>query len=136
MKRIKLLLLLLLVLATVTFTKAQIKKDTALAPVYAKVDMMPLFPGGPEAFTRFLGKNIIYPMDARNHGTHGRIVIQFIIEIDGSLSHLEVIHGIGDGCDVEARRVLALSPKWNPGMVNGKKVRTKFSAPITFELSK
>jgi TonB family protein len=97
-------------------------------------DQVPEFPGGLDAFFKFLGKNIRYPANARENGTQGRIIISFVVEKDGSLTDVKVVKGIGDGCDEEAVRVIKMSPKWNPGVQDGKPVRVKYSVPIAFAI--
>lgn len=102
--------------------------------VYTAVEQVPEFPGGLNAFGEFLGKNIKYPAVARKKGIQGRVLISFIVEKDGSLTNLHVVHRIGGGCDEESIRVLALSPNWKPGIENGKPVRVAYSVPIAFTL--
>ncbi|MEM7315362.1 MAG: energy transducer TonB, partial [Planctomycetota bacterium] len=59
---------------------------------------------------------------------------QFVVEIDGSLTDIKVIKGIGSGCDEEAVRVLKAAPKWEPGKQRNKPVRVRRSLPIVFSL--
>jgi TonB family protein len=110
----------------------QAKKDS---PVFLNVETLPTFPGGLEEFGRFLGKNIQYPEEARKNNTQGRVYCQFVVEVDGSLSSIKVVRGIGSGCDEEAVRVLAISPKWNPGIQNGRIVRVSYTIPIFFQMT-
>jgi TonB family protein len=107
------------------------KKDDK---VFSAVEHSPEFPGGIDGFFSFLGKNIRYPGAARDNNVQGRVIISFIVEEDGALTNFKVLRGIGAGCDEEAIRVLALSPKWKPGVQNGKLVRVAYSVPIAFEL--
>ncbi|TKC00744.1 M56 family metallopeptidase [Pedobacter cryophilus] len=102
--------------------------------VFTKVDELPSFPGGLQAFGMFLGENMKYPALARDNKIQGRVFVQFVVEKDGSLSEIKVVRGIGSGCDEEAVRVLALSPKWTPGMQNGKVVRVSYVVPIFFQM--
>lgn len=99
------------------------------------VEVAPEFPGGQKAFAKFLGSNIRYPVSARESSVQGKVYIGFIVEKDGSLSDLKIIKGIGSGCDEEALRVLKSSPAWQPGMAEGKPVRTSFTFPVTFQLA-
>jgi TonB family protein len=103
--------------------------------IFTVVEKMPEFPGGIDGFAKFLGYYIRYPGDARRNGTHGRVVLNFVVERDGSLTNLKVYRGIGDGCDEEALRVMKLSPHWSPGMQNGIPVRVAFSIPIAFAIT-
>ncbi len=100
----------------------------------AKPDIVPEFPGGTTEFLKFLGTNIRYPSVAREKGTQGVLIVTFVIEKDGSQSGVHITRGIGDGCDEEAVRVIALMPKWKPGMLNGKPVSVAFSVPIKFDI--
>ena len=90
--------------------------------------------GGLSAFYEFIGKNLKYPRLARQLDIEGKVTLTFIIERDGSLSDIEVIKGIGGGCDEEAVRVLAMSPKWNPGKQRGVPVRVRMTLPVVFKL--
>lgn len=103
--------------------------------IFTSVEQVPEFPGGMEAFGKYLGKNIHYPAVARENGTQGRVIVSFVCERDGSLTDIHVVRGIGDGCDEEAVRVLKSSPRWKPGIQNGKPVRVSYSVPIAFTLS-
>ncbi|WP_353959435.1 TonB family protein [Mucilaginibacter aquaedulcis] len=104
--------------------------------VYTSVDKVPEFPGGLEAFGKFLGANVRYPADAREHGIQGRVIVTFVVERDGSLSGYEVRRGVNKQLDDEAVRVLKLSPKWEPGVRGNEKVRTQYTVPINFSLAK
>jgi len=64
----------------------------------------------------------------------GRVFVQFVVDKDGSITNVEVLKGIGGGCDEEAVRVVKNAPKWNPGKQRGRPVRVKMVLPITFKL--
>jgi len=102
--------------------------------IFTSVEQVPEFPGGLTAFGNFLEKNMRYPAEMRRNNVQGRVIISFVVETDGSLSGFKVARGIGYGADEEAIRVLAQSPKWTPGIQNGKKVRVAYSVPISFSL--
>ncbi len=104
-------------------------------PVFTSVGQVPGFPGGLTAFAQFLSKNIRYPVEARLQKVQGRVIVSFIVETDGTLSNFRIVRDIGDGAGEEAVRVLALSPKWVPGMQNGHKVRVAYAVPISFTLA-
>lgn len=103
--------------------------------IFTSVEKIPEFPGGIEAFYKYLGKSIKYPSVARENGTQGRVIVSFVCERDGSLTDIKVARGIGDGCDEEAVRVLRASPRWKPGIQNGRPVRVAYSVPISFTLA-
>ncbi|WP_017259653.1 energy transducer TonB [Pedobacter arcticus] len=102
--------------------------------VFTNVEVLPSFPGGIQAFGQFLSSNLVYPKGARDANIQGRVFCQFIVEKDGSLSTIKVVRGIGGGCDEEAVRVLAISPKWNSGVQKGKIVRVSYTIPIFFQI--
>jgi protein TonB len=102
--------------------------------IFTSVEQVPEFPGGIDKFYAYLNKNIRYPAVARENGTQGRVIVSFVCERDGSLTDVKVARGIGDGCDEEAVRVIKASPKWKPGIQNGRPVRVAYSVPISFTL--
>jgi TonB family protein len=104
-------------------------------PVFTNVEVLPTFPGGLEAFGKFLAENLKYPAKAKENNIQGRVFLNFVVEKDGSLSDIKVVRGIGYGCDEEAVRVLAISPKWIPGKQNGKLVRVSYTIPIFFQMT-
>ncbi|MDR6945317.1 energy transducer TonB [Mucilaginibacter pocheonensis] len=103
--------------------------------IFTSVEQVPEFPGGLDKFGAYLGKSIRYPAVARENGTQGRVIVTFVVEKDGSLTDIKVTRGIGSGCDEEAVRVLKNSPKWKPGIQNGRPVRVQYSVPISFTLA-
>jgi protein TonB len=111
-------------------------KTAATDSVYAYVDQTPMFPGGVNAFNAFVQKNLNYPDAALKNHTRGRVIVSFIVEVDGSLTNFTVKRPVGDGTDEESIRVLALSPKWEPGSKDGKHVRVLYTVPIAFPFSK
>src|ERR1700733_3618192 len=103
--------------------------------IFTSVEQVPEFPGGLDAFGKYLSNHIKYPAVARENNTQGRVIVQFVCEKDGSLTDIKVVRGIGDGCDEEAIRVIKASPKWSPGIQNGRPVRVAYSVPISFTLA-
>jgi protein TonB len=103
-------------------------------PIFLQVEEPPIFPGGESALTKFLRENINYPKEAIKNKISGTVYVQFIIEKDGSISDIQVVRGIGGGCDEEAIRVIKLLPKWIPGKQNGVTVRAYCILPIQFSL--
>lgn len=99
----------------------------------AGIEVKPDFPGGLEKFSKFISKNFKVPNE---EGLIGKIFVTFVVEKNGSLSDIKVIRDIGYGTGKEAIRVLKRSPKWNAGEMNGKKVRSSFSLPITLYSAK
>ena len=99
------------------------------------VEQMPEFPGGSIELMKFLSENVKYPEAASKAGTQGRVVAQFIVEADGSISNVKVLKNVSDEIDAEAVRVIKAMPKWKPGMQKGQPVRVKYTIPVTFRLS-
>lgn len=102
--------------------------------IFERVEIQPEFAGGMEAFRSFLTKNLRYPNAAQRSNVQGKVYLNFTVEPDGSLSNINVLRGIGFGCDEEALRVMKLTPKWKPGKQSGRAVRVKFTMPIVFAL--
>lgn len=98
-------------------------------------EVMPEFEGGMSKMYKWLGKNLRYPTAASNNGIEGRVVISFIVEKDGGISNVEILKGIGFGCDEEAARVVEAMPKWKAGEQNGRPVRVKYTLPLTFKIN-
>lgn len=92
------------------------------------------FPGGKEAWAKFLQKNLKYPKLAKRSGIEGKVLISFIVDQNGNTSDIEVLRGIGGGCDDEAIRVIKMAPKWNPGLQRGYPVKSRMSLYIHFVL--
>ena len=99
------------------------------------IDKMPEPVGGMDAWAKFLGKNLRFPVEAQEDRISGKVFLSFIIEKDGHLSNIAVDRPAGHGFDEEALRVLKLAKAWKPGMQNGQPVRVKYSIPINFQLS-
>lgn len=103
--------------------------------VFTLVDDMPEFPGGKQAMFKFLSENVRYPVIAQQKNIQGRVICQFIVEKDGSLTDVIVIRSGGDASlDKEAVRVIKAMPNWKPGKQRGRPVRVKYTTPITFRL--
>ncbi|HVV55611.1 MAG TPA: TonB family protein [Mucilaginibacter sp.] len=102
--------------------------------IFTSVEKEPEFAGGIEKFYAYLQKNMHYPAIARENNVQGKVYVTFVVEKDGSLTDIKVLRGIGSGCDEEAVRVLKNSPKWTPGIQNGRSVRVQYTMPISFIL--
>ncbi|UFH57448.1 TonB family protein [Spirosoma sp. KNUC1025] len=101
---------------------------------FVAVEQMPEFPGGIEALQKFLGNTLKYPRAAAAAGVSGRVYVSFVVNADGTLTDLQLLKGIGFGCDEEAIRVMQKMPRWRPGKQSGRAVRVKFNLPIAFTL--
>ena len=99
------------------------------------VEQMPEFPGGAAGMMKFIAENVKYPEEAYSKGIEGRVLVQFIIEKDGSVTNVKVIKKVNDAIDAEAVRVVKAMPKWKPGKQNGREARVKYTIPVIFRLS-
>lgn len=117
------------------FAWMAIPSEVKAQDVYEKVDEMPVPPGGMDGWIKHLTENLKYPQAAKDAKTEGMVVLTFIVKEDGSVSDVEILRGIGSGCDEEGKRVVEISPKWTPGKIGGKAVNTRMTLPINFKLS-
>ena len=99
-----------------------------------RVSVLPEFPGGDPARMDFLRQNIRYPIKEKRAGIQGTVWIEFVVGKDGKIEDAHVLHGIGEGCDEEALRVVNEMPKWTPGKQRGIPVRVRFQMPVTYSL--
>lgn len=102
--------------------------------IFEFVENKASFPGGPKAMYQYLGKNIVYPSLAKDNGISGRVVVQFIVEKDGSITNVVVVRDIGGTCGDEAIRVIQKMPNWETAEQNGTKVRSRFTLPVNFSI--
>jgi protein TonB len=133
----KIFLFLLLLNLSPVFLKAQTEGETTPnknEDVFTVVETMPEYPGGEKAMNKFLDENLTYPKDAIKQGIQGKVWVGFIVDKEGKIAEIEVLRGIGGGCDEEAVRVIAKMPNWIPGKQSGKPVVVKFRFPINFTL--
>ena len=102
--------------------------------IYVAAEMMPEFPGGQAELMKYLSSNIRYPSIAMEENIQGRVIASFVVEIDGKISNIEIVRGLGGGCDEEVIRIIKNMPKWKPGKNRGETVRVKFALPVKFSL--
>ena len=118
------------------YVPVEIVEDVADdAPPMRFVEEMPEPVGGMEAMYAFIYANVKYPEVARNNGISGSVVLEFVVEKDGSISGVKVLAGVYPDLDQEAVRVIKMLPKWKPGKQMGKPVRCYFQIPIRFSIS-
>ncbi len=94
----------------------------------------PEFVGGAQGLQHFVRDNVRYPEIAIEMGEQGKIYLQFIIEADGTVSHVKVMRGVARSLDVEAMRLIYSMPQWEAGSCGGEKVRSRAMLPIYFSL--
>lgn len=102
--------------------------------VNSTVDEMPVPPGGIAGLTNYMIQNLKYPTAAKEAKVQGMVVISFIVTSEGKVENVEVLRGIGSGCDEEAVRVISQTGAWTPAKKEGKTVATKMTLPVQFKL--
>ena len=102
--------------------------------IFQVVEEQPEFPGGQIELMKFLQKNIKYPTISQENGVQGRVIVQFVVNRDGSIVDTQVMRGVDPYLDKKALRVVSTMPKWKPGKQRGKPVRTRFTLPVQFRL--
>jgi len=99
------------------------------------VEEKPKFNGGDaNEFSKWVGRNLVYPEIAKENGVSGRVMLQFTINPDGSLSNIVVLRGVDESLDKEAVRVVSQSPKWTPGRQRDRAVKVSYTFPVIFQL--
>ena len=102
--------------------------------IFEVVEQKPSFPGGDGALMSWLSQNIKYPSIAAEIGVQGRVIVQFVVEKDGSITDVKIAKSVDPSLDKEAARVIKSMPHWIAGRQNGSPVRVRFTVPVTFKL--
>lgn len=128
--------------ATVDNSKAEttdVKFDSKVAArnsetdtVMDKCEVMPKFPGGESGMMKFITENVEYPKEAAEKGIKGKVLVEFVVERDGSINEVKIKKSADPILDKEAMRIAKAMPKWKPGTIDGKAVRVKYIMPLTF----
>ncbi len=109
-------------------------EDTGEGEIFQVVEEMPEFPGGMEALLTYLSKNIKYPSMAQDNNIQGRVIVEFVVNKDGTIVDPVVKRSVDPSLDNEAMRVIKAMPKWKPGKQRGKPVRVRYTVPVLFRL--
>ncbi len=109
-------------------------KTTEDTMIFEVVEQRPSFPGGDAALMSWLSQNIKYPLVAAEMAIQGRVIVQFVVEKDGSITDVKVAKSVDPSLDKEAARVIKSMPHWIAGRQNGSPVRVRFTVPVTFKL--
>lgn len=109
-------------------------KDT-IQEVFVDSVIHPKFPGGDEALMQYLSENLVYPPTIQDRRFKGKVLVQFVVETDGSISNVEVVRSLYKDLDEEVVRVIKNMPKWIPAKQDGKAIREYYKLPISFELA-
>lgn len=103
--------------------------------IFKSTEQPPVFPGGQAELMKYLAANLQYPKDLVEAGIEGRVVVQFVVNEDGSISDVKVLQSLHPSADAEAVRLIKGMPRWIPGKQNGKPVRVYYTIPIRFRLT-
>ena len=99
------------------------------------VEQKPSFNGGDaNEFSKWVNKNLDYPEIAKENGVQGKVILQFTVNPDGSVSNVKVLRGVDSSLDKEAVRVVSKSPKWKPGKQRDRAVKVTYTFPVIFQL--
>ncbi len=128
---------LLIILSTFS-SQAQTNSDSTKSnEIYLWAETLPEFPGGEQEFQKFLYSNLKYPSDAKAQGIEGIVYVQYVVNIDGTLSDIKIVPGKGlsPSCDQIVIDILKKSPKWSPGLnVDGKPIAIKKIVRVKFSI--
>ncbi|MES2646394.1 MAG: TonB family protein [Bacteroidota bacterium] len=102
--------------------------------VFTKVENPAEFPGGQDAWRRYLERSLQYPEAAQENGIQGVVRVQFIVDKEGNISEVQALNNPGEGLAEEAVRIIKKGPKWKPAEQNGRKVIYRHIQSITFKL--
>lgn len=122
-------------LASSNGIQSQVCDTTRQNEVFGSSGHMPSFPGGNAALLRFLSEHVVYPEEAAKNKIEGKVIVQFIVEKDGSVGEVKVVRGVDKELDAEAVRVCKSLPKFSPGRnAYGEPQRVWYTMPITFKI--
>ncbi len=103
--------------------------------VYTKAEVMPVYPGNDQGLSDYIAGNIVYPDQAIENNIEGTVNVEFVVDDKGTISDVKTIgNKLGYGLEEEAVNVINKLPKWAPGKVKGKNVKTRLTIPITYKL--
>lgn len=125
------------IIQTPSTQSSDLKVDLSQEPekiIYTAVEVEAEFPGGIDKLNNYLATNLKYPQGAKENGVKGKVIISFVVGIDGTISNIIILRDIGYGCAEEAVRVVKTMPKWEPAKQRGKAVRYQYVLPVTFNL--
>ena len=111
-----------------------VKKESKNDEVFIVVEKLPSFKEGAKAMMEFIESEMKYPVIAKENCIQGRVIVNYIVEKDGSISDVQIVRGVDPSLDKEAIRIVEAMPKWNPGLQRGERVRVKYTLPISFKL--
>jgi len=101
---------------------------------FSVVEELPQFPGGPMELMKWLTRNLKYPKALESQKIQGKVVAEFIVNKDGSVTDVKVVGSLHPLCDNEVLRVLRMMPRWTAGLENDEPCRTKVCIPVVFKI--
>ena len=113
---------------------APVAEESDEGEIFEVVEQNPMFPGGEKALMQYLQKNLKYPASAQENNIQGRVMVQFVVNKDGSIVDVEVVRSPDASLSKEAERVVKLMPRWKPARQGNKPVRSRFRLPVMFKL--
>lgn len=113
-------------------TTSQEEKETVEVLNNAMVDTPVKFRGGESALLQFISQNLVYPVIAQEQEIQGSVILEFVVEKDGSIGDVKVIKSLSKECDQAAIDVVRKLPRFAPAKKQGKPVAVKFRLPIRF----
>jgi protein TonB len=118
-----------------TSTKLFAQDTRGASAEYMQLDAFPTFKGGSlQSFVSWVSRRVEYPLAAMNEGISGTVRVRFVIDVDGRVNEAYVVDGVHYLLDAEVIRVVKKSPKWTPGIKDGKPVRVSYVLPIVFKM--
>jgi len=102
--------------------------------IYVVVENMPSFPGGDALLLQFIAENLQYPVEAKENGIQGTVIVRFCVKKDGTVGKISIPRGVDASLNAEAYRVVSILPAFNPGKQRGKPVNVWYSLPIKFQI--
>ncbi len=103
--------------------------------IFTAVEQPPTFPGGEQQLYKFIADNLRYPTVAQENGIEGRVIVQFVVQKDGSIGQVKIAKSVDPDLDKEAMRVVKKLPKFVPGKMNGQAVNVWYTLPVRFKLA-
>jgi TonB family protein len=106
--------------------------DTAKRKVFTAVEVEPAFPGGVNMFYQYINTHVQYPGVALLLGVNGKVTVSFWVDKSGRVVDVNAQKSLGSGCEYEAAKVVSSSPRWRPGIQNGRPVRVQYTVDVSF----
>lgn len=102
--------------------------------IYGVMDELPVFPDGDQACLNWVAKKLKYPPKCQKEKIEGLVIVQFVVEKNGKVSNVKAIRSPHPDLAEAAVRTVEKMPKWTPGKVGGRAVRSKLNLPVRFRL--